>query len=74
MKLTMWKDNRVDGEHEMAIEEIARLYLESSWADQPMNLERKVRSFMTDPDGPISSVWTDDETFQRLLDLIAAAG
>jgi hypothetical protein len=68
--MKFWKNNRSDREWEMPIEEIADLYMASDWPDVPMLTERKLRSFMTDPVGPISSVWEDEAEFARLLQML----
>lgn len=73
--MRFWRNNRIDGEFEMSIEDVAALFDQSELADfdaHPYSLDRRLRLFLTDPAGPISAVWTDEDAYDDLLARVAA--
>lgn len=69
--MRLWRNNRIDGEYEMAETDIAAAYFDSEYATIPWPLDRKVRAFMTATDG-LSSVWLDEGSYERVIDAILA--
>lgn len=71
--MKLWKDNRIDQEWELVEEEIADRFLASKWADAeawPWPLDRRLRAFMTEKDDGLSSVWTDEAAYERVVGII----
>ena len=56
--MKFWKNNRLDVEFDMPVPGVARLFTESTWADHPWPLDRRLRVFLTAPAGPISAGMT----------------
>jgi hypothetical protein len=69
--LKFWKDNQADAGFDLPEAEVARLFSESRWAGHPWPLERRLRAFLTDPNGPISAVWEDEAAFGEVRRLAA---
>lgn len=59
--MKFWKNNRLDAEFDLPEAEVARLFAESPWADHPWPLDRRLRAFLTDPGGPVSAMWEDQD-------------
>lgn len=74
--MRFWRNNRLDGEFQMSIEDVAALFDRSDLADfdrNPYSLDRRLRFFLTDPAGPISAVWDEDDgAYEALLVRVAA--
>jgi len=68
--MKFWKNNRLDAEFDMPLEELAVLFAASEWAAVPWLLDRSLRAFLTDQGGPVCAVWDDEEAFNALLDLV----
>jgi len=68
--MKFWKNNRLDAEFDLPIEQVATLFAESEWAALPWLLDRSLRAFLTDQAGPVCAVWDDEEAFNALLDLV----
>jgi hypothetical protein len=70
-----WKNNRLDAQFENPAAEVAALFAASAWAgpghDWP--LDRRLRAFLTETDGPISAVWDDEAAYGELRQLAQAA-
>ena len=60
--MKFWKNNRLDVEFDMPVPGVARLFTESTWADHPWPLDRRLRVFLTAPAGPISAGMTRPAT------------
>lgn len=73
--MKLWKDNRLDQEHEIPNEDVAAGYLASDYAKVAMPLERMLNLYIANPDG-LSSTWGDPHNaedrhdFDAVLDLI----
>lgn len=70
--MKFWKNNRLDAEFDMPTADVARLFAQSTWAGQPWPLDRRLRAFLTDPSGPVSAVWDDEDAYEELRRLIEA--
>jgi hypothetical protein len=70
--MKFWKNNRLDAEFDLPEAEVARLFAESEWADNPWPLDRRLRAFLTDPAGPVSAVWDDEDAYQEVRRLTQA--
>jgi hypothetical protein len=68
-----WKNNRIDAEFDLPVEELAAMFLESKWAGVPWLIDRRVCAFLTDTDGPVAAVWDDQASYEQLVDLALAA-
>lgn len=66
--MKLWRNNRIDGEHELTIYEICDQF--EAWAVRKPRenwpLDRWLREFMTSPDG-LSSVWEDQAAYQQVF-------
>lgn len=72
--MKFWRDNRLDAEFELAPARVVELFHASAYWRVDWPLERSMRAFITDADGPISAVWDDDEAFEEILRLSLDAG
>jgi len=70
--MKFWKNNRLDAEFDLPIEQVAAMFAESTWADVPWLIDRRLCAFLTDTDGPVSAVWDDREAYDQLVDLVLA--
>ncbi len=70
--MKFWKNNRLDAEFDLPIEQVAVLFARSKWAGLPWLIDRRLCAFLTDTDGPISAVWNDQASYDQLVDLILA--
>ena len=66
MSIKLWKDNKLDQEHEIEIDEIAKRFWEwdaKEGASQIWTLERCIRVFITDKEenGGLQSVFDEDD-------------
>jgi hypothetical protein len=68
--MKFWKNNRIDAEFDLPVEQLAVMFAESRWADVPWLIDRRVCAFLTDTDGPVSAVWDDQQSYEQLVDLI----
>jgi len=69
----MWRDNRADQEWSETTDNLAGQFRQSEqmqWWRKGMPLDRCLRAFLTDPDGPVHSVWSDDQAYRHLLDTV----
>ena len=73
--MIFWKNSRLDAQFENPAAEVAALFAASAWAgpghDWP--LDRRLRAFLTETDGPISAVWDDEAAYGELRQLAQAA-
>lgn len=58
--IALWRNNRIDGEWHIGLEELARRFAVSGWAGQPWPLRRRILLFVTSPDG-LSSTFLDED-------------
>lgn len=58
--VTLWRNNRLDGRWQLQLEDLARRFAASAWAELEWPLARSVRGFITAPDG-LSSVFDEDD-------------
>lgn len=65
--MRFWRNNRLDEEFEMAPERVVGLFEQSPWWSLESSLDRSLRSFLTDPTGPISAVWDNEDDYNELL-------
>lgn len=75
MQMTLYRGNRVDGEYQRDIPELAREFWASKQAElahQGMRLDRALRSFLTDPDG-INSTWVSEIEYADLFQVVHAS-
>lgn len=70
--MTFWRNNRLDAQFARPIAEVADQFLASRWAAVEWPLDRALRAFLSDIDGPVSAVWDSEADYDRLVDLIAA--
>lgn len=69
--MKLWKDDRIDGEYEMTIDELARGFLASGWVDVEWPYERKLVAYLTSGDrGGLRSSWDDLVAFDAVVDFI----
>jgi hypothetical protein len=68
--MKFWKNNRVDAEFEISIEDLAVMFGQSRWAGVPWLIDRRVCAFLTDTDGPVSAGWDDQQSYERLVELV----
>ena len=68
--MKFWKNNRIDAEFDLPVEQLAVMFAESRWAGVPWLIDRRVCAFLTDTDGPVSAVWDDQQAYEQLVDLI----
>jgi hypothetical protein len=71
--MKFWKNNRLDAEFDLPIEQLAVLFAQSKWAGVPWLIDRRMCAFLTDSDGPVSAVWDDQTSYNALVDLVLAA-
>lgn len=69
--------NRIDGERDLTPVDIAGQFVESRWStarpgyDETLDflpLERRLRDFMTHPDG-LNCTWEDEDAFDQVWDI-----
>ncbi len=72
--MRFWKNNRLDAEFEMEPSRVVELFQQSHWWGVEWTLDRSLRTFMTDMDGPISAIWDDQDGFDGIYRLALAAG
>ena len=65
--MRFWRNNRLDGEFEMAPERVVEMFEQSPWWSVDTSLDRNLRAFLTDPAGPISAVWDNENDYDDLL-------
>jgi len=69
--MKFWKDNRIDGEYDMTVDQIAEGFLASGWAEIEWPSERKLAAYLGDrAGGGLSSTWEDRLTFNAVVDRI----
>lgn len=70
--MRLWRDNRIDGEYEISIDEILDKFLSSQVFTEPArNFEFALIWFVTQPEGLNSSFDADDrEKYRKELDLV----
>jgi hypothetical protein len=64
--MKLWKDNRLDGEYEASLDELAGRFLLSEWADveqHPMMFEHRVAMWLAEDESAVA-----DRNDQRLLE------
>lgn len=69
MKMTLYRGNRIDGEHQRDIPELATAFWASPQAElvkEGMRLDRALRVFLTDPDGA-NSTWESEVEYADLF-------
>jgi hypothetical protein len=68
--MKFWKNNRIDAEFDLPVEQLADMFCQSKWAGVPWLIDRRVCAFLTDTDGPVSAVWDDQQAYERLIELV----
>ncbi len=58
--VALWRNNRIDAEWHIDLEELARRFAASGWAGQPWPLRRRILLFVTSPDGLCSTFLDED--------------
>lgn len=69
--MMFWRNNRLDAQFTRPVTEVAHQFLASRWATVEWPLDRALRAFLGDIDGPISAVWDNQADYDHLADLIA---
>lgn len=69
-QMTFWRGNRIDAEFTKSIGELVEEFMASTYASELMPLDRALRLFLTDPDGPVGGVWVDDTGYSILINKI----
>lgn len=65
--LTVWRNNRLDQEESIPLEQLAEGFLHSEYADAEMVLERAVGLYLMNVE---HATWEDRQAFGTLCDLI----
>lgn len=75
--MKFWRGNKIDAEYELSVEEVARKFLNSKYSTanpqhdeiiEFLPLERRLRNFMTAPDG-LNSTWDNEDDFDQVWDI-----
>ena len=75
MDITLYRGNRIDGEHKRDVTELAAEFWKSRQAAlvlEGMMLDRALRDWLTDPEG-INSTWDDGAAYADLHMLVRAS-
>ena len=72
--MRFWRNNRLDAQFELPADQVVDLFRHSRWWTMPGPLDRSLQAFLTDPAGPISAVWDDQDAYQDLHRLAMDAG
>lgn len=59
--VTLWRNNRLDGRWQIQLEDLARQFAASPWADLEWPLPRRIGAFVTDGADGLSSVFGEDD-------------
>lgn len=66
--ITVWRNNRLDAEETLNLADLAAGFAASSYAAEPMPLERAVSLYLATDQ---HATWEDKEAFDTLCDIIA---
>jgi hypothetical protein len=66
-QLQLWRNNRRDAQWGIDVDELARQFLASTWADPEMRADRALAGFIGDTEHGLSSVWEDRDAFDVAL-------
>jgi hypothetical protein len=74
--LRFWKGNRIDGEFETDVQEVAEQFVEAIATDEDLKLkaeswplDRTLRDWLTSPQG-LNSTWDDNDAYDDLIEAV----